>query len=668
MSYQSEVLADLPALFFRLDQIGAATNGDEIADLSGNDLHGTLSFSGASPTQPYGYASPIETDPASRAFFCNIISPPLSQGIISRASDPLIEPDGDLSLEIWVKPLHVVTSFVTKRKIFDGICFEIRIDTQGALVGSLRDTGGTVWNVTAPGLGGGQNERLGQWWHVVLVRQGATLALYVNGYLKASTTITSGLPTLDEPGEFRIHGGASGGFQFYVDEVALYDHALSAARVLIHYEAAKNTLPLSATITVRVVVELDTDQVIPIDFPFTHNFAEAISGSPRPLVEHLSYATNVLQSEPDYQQRINAQPHHAERTLEYFVTPTSARARAMMQAVLWTPGQTYKLPIAKDWGALTAQATAGAGTLSLDTTLKDYEIGSYVVVWEDVREPWTAQFFLITSRTDSQLGITPNVGSTLPLGSTVMPSRLAILPEDTLSIDSHLIDRETAALQFEILSTELSSRRVTAYTPSETYLSIEVFRFERAKVEWVDPSPYQIARRQQGTGNSAGNDYLRAIDTGSPQTVPIRVLLASEEAISEFYGWMDARQGKVNPVWVISEENDLEVIARTNTTITVSYIGYAARYNVHSARRHIAFKKTDGSTVFKKITAAVDNGNGTETLSVASPPAFADIVKASFLKFCTAPDQFELKYHRNGTGFIGECEFVMTELLTTPAA
>lgn len=653
MSYQSVVLSKNPFLFCRLDEL----SGDVINDISGNDDHGTYLAGNVK-----GIGSAIETDPSSRAVAGPVgivASAPAPTGAFSWGGWTLYDPTRNDASGIVCRNGQV-GAFGNFTSVDHGL------DLIGARI-QIHDTP-TVYDLSYAITTAG-------WYRVLVTRSTNVMRLYVNGLLRAERTDLD-VAAMDH---FAYLNGGGFGWKLGVtgdsgniwagagtDEIDLYDYALSASDELEIYEAAKLVLPLTATITVRVVVELDTDQVIPVDFPFAHNFAEALSGSARPITEHLSYKTNVNQSEPDYQQRINAQPHHVERTLEYFVTPTSARARSMMQAALWTPGQTYKLPIGNDWGTLTAQATAAASTLTLDTAKRDYEIGSHVVAWEDIYQPWTAQFFEITSRTDTQLGITPDVGATLPLGSPVMPARLAILPEDSLSIDSHLIDRETAALQFEILSTELSSRRVTAYTPAAEYLDIEVFSLERAKVEWLDPGPYQISRRQQGTGTSAGNDYLRAIDTGSPQTIPIRVLLTSRAALSEFYGWMDARQGKQSPVWVASEENDLEVTARSGNNATINHIGYAARYNVHSARRHLAFKKTDGSVVYKMVTAAVDNLDGTETLTVAGAPALVDIAKTSFLRLCTAPDQFELKYHRDGSGFIAEVEWVFSELLTTP--
>lgn len=637
-----------------------------MADSSGNARHGIINPLGFSYSPVFGLAKAIETDSGGYAMGGGC-------GYVAVTSGTALDVRAAFSLEGWGKQIGGGGGVLIARNGGPGFSASNWIALDQGIVRFRLSDGSTTWDLTSSAL------VEGAWYHVVGTRNTNVMRLYLNGVLVAERTdLAVGDFVYDNYNSSSWKVGASANtvvvstaegrvnVSDVCDEVAIYGSALTTGRILAHYEAALATLPMSATITVRVVVELDTDQVVPVDFPFAHNFADAISGSPRPIVEHLAYKTNVNQSEPDYQQRINAQPYHAERTLEYAFTPISSRARAMMQAALWTPGTIYKLPIGNDWGTLTTQAAASANTLSLDTTIRDYEVGSYVCVWQDVYEPWGAQFFEITSRSDTQLGITPTITTTFPSGSPVMPARLARLPEDSLSIDSHTIDRETALLQFEVLSTELSSRRITAYTPATTYLSLEVFSLERARVEWLDPTNYQINRRFQGTGTPTGNDYQRAVDTGSPQTVPLRVLLTTRAAISEFYGWMDARQGKINPVWIKSEEADLTAVGQSAGSLTVPYIGFASLYGVHSARRHIAIKKTDGTTIFRRITAVVNNGDGTETISIPSAPALADISKVSFLRLCTAPDQFELRYHRDGLGFVAECEFMFSELLTTP--
>jgi hypothetical protein len=64
----------------------------------------------------------------------------------------------------------------------------------------------------------------------------------------------------------------------------------------------------------------------------------------------------------------------------------------------------------------------------------------------------------------------------------------------------------------------------------------------------------------------------------------------------------------------------------------------------------------------------VDNGDGTETLTVAAIPA-GTIAKLSFLRLCVAPDTFELRFHRDLSvpgAMVVECAWEFVELLTTP--
>lgn len=661
-TYDAEILADNPVAYWKLEDLSGTT----MLDSSGFGRDGTIFTSSPGPPT-LGVAGPIETDALS-------LGGSGAYGYYASASGSETDLRDDFTWEIWGKTDDLVQDY--------GL-----LDRNGSLAlnGSnlLAINSGSAWMRVSSASGLANTFDLGSpiaanaWVHLFGTRISNVIRLYVNGLLKDERTDfpSSSIVYADyNSGDWTIgalrtslSGGGYDKFSRFVARAALYASALSAGRALAHYEAAKAVLPLSATIYVRFPVELDTDQVDPIDFPFTHNFANAITGEPNPLTEIISYKTNLNQSEPDYQQRVNSQPHHTQRFLEYAITAVGQQ-RSRLQASLWTPGETYKLPIAKDWGNLTATANATDTTLSLDTTLREYEVGSYAIVWSNVFDASTSQTFKITSVADDELGITPEVPATLPSGSVVMPARLASLPDDELNVKSHMIDRETAVLQFEILSTEVDSRRKTAYTPSETYLSEEVFTLERAKVEWVDETDNAIRRRKQETGTHTGNDYQRAIDTGSPGSIPLRVTLATRESQSEFLGWMDARQGSQNPVWVRSEDNDLQVLSRTLTSITITNIGYTTKYRRHSARRDLAILKTDGTWVYKRITDAVDNGDGTETLSVSSAPTVAQTSKICFLKRCCAPDRFEIVSHRNGAGFIAECEFTLTELLTTPEA
>jgi hypothetical protein len=94
-----------------------------------------------------------------------------------------------------------------------------------------------------------------QWRHVVLVGKSGESRIYVNGQLMGPggpgfppVTITDPITQIAQASEVRIGGnyfGAFGSGRFFhgnIDEVAIYDHALSQSRVLAHYNARRDAL------------------------------------------------------------------------------------------------------------------------------------------------------------------------------------------------------------------------------------------------------------------------------------------------------------------------------------------------------------------------------------------------------------------------------------------
>jgi hypothetical protein len=645
MSYQSEILADNPVFYARLDDISGSA---VMTDLSGFDNHGSF-YSDA----VFGLASPIETDASSKAIGNHV-------GIVEIPNESL----SAFTWEAWALHDGAVAAVAITRggQIGLGSSNFLAINSGNAHAQiSIAGSGSFNLVYALPSLA---------WYHLVVTRNGNVARLYINGVLRVEDT-TLGLGDLSGFGfsvvptantyigtgqtadVFASHG---------MDEPAIYDYALSASRVLAHYEAALASLPLRATIVINLAVELNTDQIVPTDFGFPHNFSATFGDGNIPVTEELEYRTNVLQSEPDYQQRVSARPHGALRTLEYHLSPTSGAARARLQGELYTPGQFYCVPVWSDSGVLTAQATSGNNTLSLDTTKRDYEVGSYVGFCSDLQNPATYQFYKITAVADAQLTLDSDILTTVASGKPVFPARVASLSDDSFAVKSFAADHEDTVLRFELIESELSTRRITAYTPSTTYLSKEVFTLETAKVSFLDDRPYSIERRIQ----SHGRDYQFAKDTGSPQTFPVRFLLTTRAALSEFFGWLNARQGKLNPLFVSTKERDLIATARpTGTTLTVTRTGFS----LHHGRRHLEITAVDGSTSRYRVTSIVSNG-ATETWSVDTPmPVFADIAKVSFLKYCTlAQDTIRIEYFKGGSNgaIIAQATVHLRELLTSP--
>lgn len=231
-----------PVLFWSFNNPTPGSNGATIEDLSGNGLDGTLAMGGSSPVEPFGYPSIITSVPSTEIYINN--DPFASYAQVGRSSDALIEFPGDFTLVSLLRPQDMGLHMVVKQKVFDGQCYLIGINAGGRIYGYCRDTGGNGWTVTSPGFGGAQTELVGVSTLVHLIRTGNVLKLYINGDLHASTTITSGLGTLDEAGPFQVHPGISGNYHYKVDEVILYDHALSAAQVANQFASITGNVSL----------------------------------------------------------------------------------------------------------------------------------------------------------------------------------------------------------------------------------------------------------------------------------------------------------------------------------------------------------------------------------------------------------------------------------------
>lgn len=214
--YSDTVLADSPVGYWRL---GEAEGSTDAADGSGNGRTGT--YVGGVTLQQDGAL--LGSDDRAALFDG-------SSGLMRRLSFPS---SAAFTLEVWVKPTVLKVQMLMEVGV-DGVALTrlfmtdangiIEFDNQPGEIGNVQ----SVTPITA-----------GTWWHIVATFDGATARLYLNGVLEASTVASYGWST----GTLNFAAGASGPFSSVaMDEVAVYATALSAARVLAHYQAGTRYL------------------------------------------------------------------------------------------------------------------------------------------------------------------------------------------------------------------------------------------------------------------------------------------------------------------------------------------------------------------------------------------------------------------------------------------
>jgi hypothetical protein len=110
----------------------------------------------------------------------------------------------------------------------------------------------------------------------------------------------------------------------------------------------------------------------------------------------------------------------------------------------------------------------------------------------------------------------------------------------------------------------------------------------------------------------------------------------TRDEVAALRAFVIAQLGRAVPFWCATWTRAFELAADHGagvSIITVESHGYAANvYPVGRARRHVAIRAPGGAFTYRQITHAVDNGDGTESLSLEYPVAEA-LPRETFISF-----------------------------------
>lgn len=217
-AYASAVLTDSPLGYWRLGESSGAT----AVDSSGRGNDGT--FNGAVTLGSTGAIADGDTS----------ISLTSSAGYVDAGNPADLDiSDDTLTIEAWINPSAVQTAPIAGKSKSGQNDYTLWVVNNRAHF-NLYNGSGEVYPFN-----GTIQMPVGQWSHVVGTYDGTTARIYVNGVLDSQKAFSGNISGNDAL-NFEIGRRTNGGNQFRggIDEVALYGDALSADRVLAHFEAA----------------------------------------------------------------------------------------------------------------------------------------------------------------------------------------------------------------------------------------------------------------------------------------------------------------------------------------------------------------------------------------------------------------------------------------------
>ena len=407
-------------------------------------------------------------------------------------------------------------------------------------------------------------------------------------------------------------------------------------------------------------------------FAESHNWADDV-------IERLTWLTDVMRHRDGSEQR--RQPRlYPRRMLEYSVLPESPLLQTRLDNFLWANSDAAMIvPIWTDVQRLTTAATSGTATVTVATTTYDYDTNGYVILWAS---PTSYEVVAIDSLNTTTLTLEENLVSTWPIGTVVAPARLGRL---TQQMPGRQIAHNLRpySLVFEIDEASYSTNRITTLSPTQ-YQSRDTFEFPTVPTSTEASDDLDFAYEHDYPIIDAQTGAV-ALDTGARDTptllIPYAQKFANRAQISEWWGFLDLRQGRRVPFWMPSWEKDFQPVYIFGALTPSGYIkyttnGFADWIGVVDGRKDLAIlveKDTTlydrGDVVYKRMTAAVNNGDGTEQITVSMADFTTGTtdttkIRVSFLRFCRLnSDSAEIAWK---TSCIATTKQAMREMYSVP--
>jgi RHS repeat-associated protein len=227
--YPATVTPDSPLRWYRLNDLSGTTVVNEVDP---NTPHTTDGSYVGSPN--LGGAGAQSFEPATSVDFNTSTeqNPPDQYATL-----PGVQLDaGDFTVEAWFKTSQAGTQQIWMSGTGNNTTQKVSLTVHDGRLEGKADDGGDNIVVTSANTTYGDNV----WHHAAFVRSGSSFTLYLDG-LQAATGTQSNMGDVDKSDSIVYVGrGTSSGtnlFKGSLDEVAVYTHALTAARILAH---AKN--------------------------------------------------------------------------------------------------------------------------------------------------------------------------------------------------------------------------------------------------------------------------------------------------------------------------------------------------------------------------------------------------------------------------------------------
>lgn len=362
-----------------------------------------------------------------------------------------------------------------------------------------------------------------------------------------------------------------------------------------------------------------------------------------PVTERLVWRTNVLTAYQGDEQRIRL-ARYPRRSFEYAVMLRGRDRREAENRLQTRQGGRYGIPVWMDSLSLSSPISAGANSISIDTTTRDYANGGRVLLWQS---PQVFDVANINGVTSTSISLAAPLASGWQAGTRVAPIRLAYLPPE-FRLSRYTGDASTAIVQADCIDD--SDLSFASETP--LYRSLPV---STRRPNWSQDisASYQTLLDEIDFGI---NPPIRDVRSTGAVTVQAQSWTLRDRAeIHAYRQWLYARAGRLSAFWLPSWQQDLRVVANIGAsavTVDIERCEYSTAVAQDRARRDLRIERADGTVQYRRVTASAAISSTVERLTIDSnlgtALAAADVAAVSFMQLSRlAGDGAEIRWRRS---------------------
>jgi len=341
-------------------------------------------------------------------------------------------------------------------------------------------------------------------------------------------------------------------------------------------------------------------------FPFQPDWAKGVK-------ETTSFLTDVLVAYSDAEQRRGLRSN-PRRSLAFSIVTMSASETALLAATIFGKQDApFVVPWWPDAQRLAAPLASGSTAILLDPSTRLFAGNGLAVIW---KSPTANEIVSVSSVLSDRITLAaPTVNSWTANETIVLPAFLGRLGT-SVDFSRFASGGVLADLKFSGEAGQIAPSG--SWTPTQ-YRGLDVLE--------VAPNFANAIKRTSSRSlivlDAKTGDVTVETKSASPiAATSIEWFLADRASIANFRDFLDRRKGRLVPFFAPSWDADL-VLARdvlaTDSTIRVQANGYSALLFPSVSRRDLAFLAVTGSRVYARVSNAVNNGDGTETLTLSAP-------------------------------------------------